>query len=313
MNEVGPGGPSDLASAGVAVGARSAGAMIRSAREAAGLHIAALAVSLKIPVKKLEALEGDRFDLLPDAVFVRALASSVCRALKIDPQPVLSQLPQTAAPALRADGAGINVSFRQPDGAGKWQFWRQQPKSFALTLAALILGILVLGVFPFEERNAAPPEVAPDIGLPKYVGASETAPNVSETPAAAEPVQKPSQPVSNSTLRTSETMNSVAESSSVTASTPVTSTPSAQPRPRDPSAAMLVFKASGVSWVEVVDVSGVVQLRRLLSEGEVVGASGALPLSVVVGRSNTTKVQVRGMPFDLAPVTRDNVARFEVK
>ena len=38
--------------------ALTAGMMMRNAREAAGLHVAALAVSMKIPVKKLEALEA---------------------------------------------------------------------------------------------------------------------------------------------------------------------------------------------------------------------------------------------------------------
>ena len=78
----------------------SAGALLRAARETAGLHVAALAVSMKVPVKKLEALEADRFDLLPDAVFVRALASSVCRNLKIDPAPILSRLPHQHVPRL---------------------------------------------------------------------------------------------------------------------------------------------------------------------------------------------------------------------
>ena len=49
--------------------AMSAGSLLRQAREAAGLSIATLAVLLKVPVKKLEALEADHFDLLPDAVF----------------------------------------------------------------------------------------------------------------------------------------------------------------------------------------------------------------------------------------------------
>src|SRR5438105_7319249 len=84
------------------------GMLLRRAREAAGLHVAALAVSLKVPVRKLEALEDSRFDELPDVVFVRALASSVCRALKIDAQPVLDRLPQTSAPRLVHDGPGIN-------------------------------------------------------------------------------------------------------------------------------------------------------------------------------------------------------------
>ena len=84
------------------------------AREAAGLHVAALAVSLKVPVRKLEALEEDRYDLLTDAVFVRALASSICRTLKIDPQPVLDRLPQTTAPRLAQDSDGINAPSARP-------------------------------------------------------------------------------------------------------------------------------------------------------------------------------------------------------
>ena len=78
----------------------SAGALIRQAREEAGLHIASLAMALKVPVKRLEALEADRFDLLPSAVFSRALASSVCRALKLNPTQVLAQLPGLSAPRL---------------------------------------------------------------------------------------------------------------------------------------------------------------------------------------------------------------------
>jgi cytoskeleton protein RodZ len=38
-----------------------------------------------------------------------------------------------------------------------------------------------------------------------------------------------------------------------------------------------------------------------------------MPLNVIVGRADATQVQIRGQSFDLAPVTRDNVARFEVK
>ena len=40
---------------------------------------------------------------------------------------------------------------------------------------------------------------------------------------------------------------------------------------------------------------------------------GALPLAVTVGDVKATTVAVRGKAFDLAPVSRDNVARFEVK
>ena len=80
--------------------ARNAGAMLRAARERQGLHIAALAAAIKVPQAKLEALEAGRYDELTDATFVRALAQSVCRVLKIDAKPVLDLMPSARTSAL---------------------------------------------------------------------------------------------------------------------------------------------------------------------------------------------------------------------
>ena len=66
-------------------------------------------------------------------------------------------------------------------------------------------------------------------------------------------------------------------------------------------------------WITVTEAGGKQLLRRSLKAGETVGLSGALPLSVVVGRASSVDVQVRGKPFDLKPVTKSGgVARFEV-
>ncbi len=80
-----------------------------------------------------------------------------------------------------------------------------------------------------------------------------------------------------------------------------------------PTTGLVVFKAKGVSWVKVVDTKGIVLLSKTLVEGEVVGVSGATPLSVVVGRVDAMGVEVRGQPFGLLGVAKENVARFEVK
>src|SRR5438067_525008 len=108
---------SEAAEAPSAVWDISAGTLLRRAREAAGLHVAALAVALKVPVRKLEALEEDRYEDMGDAVFIRGLASSVCRTLKADPQPVLERLPQTSAPRLVNDKDGLNAPFKAPNGS----------------------------------------------------------------------------------------------------------------------------------------------------------------------------------------------------
>ena len=76
---------------------------------------------------------------------------------------------------------------------------------------------------------------------------------------------------------------------------------------------LVVLKATAPSWVEIVDARGIVQVRKTLQVGELLGASGSLPLSVVLGRADAVQVQVRGQAFDVKALAKDNVARFEVK
>jgi len=348
----------------------TAGTLLRQAREAAGLHIAALAVSLKVPVRKLEALESDRLDLLPDAVFVRALASSVCRTLKIDPAPVLERLPQTAAPRLVPDASGINTPFRGPSD-GKGPSWLDQlSKPVFLAVFALLLGALVLILLPSVQRDgtdastdtvstpvlppagtmaaAAAAEVAdaarvPDAAVAVVTGGAassmpftpHTTPTLNpamSTPTVISPtvVVTPSATLAKAVPPTNTTATAAAGPASAPkavalASRPAASAPQAAasvPRPPASAAAAaaplpttgtVVLKAKGETWVEVVDAKGVIAVRKTLAPGETVGASGAHPLSVVIGRVDQTDVQVRGKPFDMSAVARDNVARFEVK
>lgn len=316
----------------------SAGTLLKSAREAAGLHIAALAVSLKVPVKKLEALEADRLDLLPDAVFVRALASSVCRSLKMDATEVLSRLPQSSAPRLNHQDKGINAPFRAPsDGPGP-SLWTQISRPAVLGGLLLLLGALVLIFFPAVQPGsgegqsvaetsavatapARPPATAataatdvPDNAKPAVSAWPTEAPAMVSTTVTSPPA-----PVLAASLTSAPTVPVAAPAPPSTATTaspaPVlagpTATASAAAQPAPPG--IVVFRAKGESWVEVTDAKGQVVLRRTLSAGEVAGASGALPLAAVVGRADATSVHIRGQVFDLKPLARDNVARFEVK
>lgn len=291
----------------------SAGAMLREAREAQGLHIATLAVSLKVPVKKLEALEADRYDLLLDIVFVRALAASVCRNLKIDPNPILDRLPATVVPSLKTDEAGINTPFRLSGERSGLSFWDQLSRPLVLAVLVLLVGVLVLVFFPFDQlanRSSEPKSGMADVTSPLSIPAPTRASEVvAEAPA----------PVPLSSLALSSSDAPLAMSPATAASVAVSTLPvasaavSANVPGSGAATGIVVFKAHGSSWLEVVDASGIVQVRKTLSNGEVVGVSGVLPLSAVVGRSAAMEVEVRGKPFDLARYAKDNVARFEVK
>lgn len=304
--------------------AGTAGSLIRQAREAAGLHIAALAVALKVPVKKLEALEADRLDLLPDAVFVRALASSVCRTLKIDATEVLALLPQTGKPRLDYQHASINTPFRAPsDGPGP-SLLTQVSRPAVLAGLLLLLGALVLIFLPAVQQPGmtSQPKAEP---LPALAQAGTQAPAspplavvpVADTPQAAgsagPALVSPAADAAPAAPVLASGLVAVPALPPETISPAVSALPAASAPASVPASGTIVFTARGESWVEVTDARGVVVLRRTLAAGEAAGASGALPLAAVVGRVDATQVQVRGRPFDLGPVSKDNVARFEVK
>lgn len=300
--------------------ALTAGMMLRNAREAAGLHVAALAVSMKIPVKKLEALEADRLDLLHDAVFVRALAASVCRALKIDPVPVLLKLPLTVVPKLTADERGINAPFHATGDAARLSITEILSKPSALFVFALLIAGVAVVVFPegkLTEWTAeiSSPSVKPFTAAGQPQGQQAVA-EVPESKAQSEPV---AQVVPATLSATFVPKDAAIDSLPHTAVATVTPAPlqatvrTAGAFPSLNSTDLVVFKAKGASWVKVVDAKGIVQLSKTLSNGEVIGASGTMPLSVVIGRVDATDVEVRGQPFSLVSVAKDNVARFEVK
>jgi cytoskeleton protein RodZ len=273
---------------------QSAGALLRAARESSGLHVAALAVAMKVPVKKLEALEADRLDLLPDAVFVRALASSVCRALKIDAAPILEKLPQSTIPRLDTEMRGINAPFHAPGQSTGISVPDFFAKPAVLAVLALLLGVGVLALFPEPKTPAQPVETA--VAMVPVPSVPATDPIVERVPKLDEamdsPVVVPVKPVAEAGR--TEPIPAGAEVAGQTAG-------------------VVAFRARGTSWVEVTDAKGVVQLRKTLVSGERVATSGVLPLSVVVGRADVTQVEVRGKEFALDAITKDNVARFEVK
>lgn len=284
---------------------QTAGAMLRNAREAAGLHVAALAVAMKVPVAKLDALENDRHDLLPDAVFARALAASVCRTLKIDAAPVLARLPQTGKPRLVQDTDGLNAPFRSPRDTVASHWKDQLTRPVALTVGALLVGALVMLLLPRRPDEGSPVASTSSTEVPAT--SSPTAPAGGRETAAPPEVMTAS--VAMAPPAAALSAPAVPAASAAAASAAATASAPAAPA----ATGLIVFRASAQSWIEVRDAKGAVPVRKLLSTGETAGASGAMPLQVTVGNAGATEVQVRGKPFDLRAMTRDNVARFEVK
>ncbi|WP_454708329.1 RodZ domain-containing protein [Delftia acidovorans] len=307
----------------------TAGTLLRQAREAAGLSLAGLAAALKVPAPKLEALEADDYAAFQDHVFMRALAQSVCRTLRMDSASVLALLPRTQLKSLADDRGSINATFKERSFKATGTSLGRENGSRKVAIIVLLLLAAAAAVYflPKHEGDAEEPQA----GASDAAALVQPAGTVSEPVAAQEPVAPAATtpadvPAASAPAPASAPTTSAPAAAAVPA--PASTTTPAAPAadaPVDGAAAtsaataaqtpggVLVMKANAQSWVQVKDSSGRVVLQKTLAAGESIGAEGALPLSVIIGNASGTEVRVRGELLEVAKTTRDNVARFEVK
>ena len=267
--------------------ATTAGALLRQARQAQGLHIGALAASIKVPQRKLESLEADRYAELPDITFTRALAKTVCRALRIDAAPVLALLPRLSDGGLGQVHQGLNTPFRERPGRIEPGDWKVLARPAVWIPVLLVIAAGIVFLLPQKWISETRPF---DAAAPAASAAAGVAPAAASVPAAAvvgEPVAV-------------FPPEAVASSAAATEAPPAVNS-------------LLELTAASESWVEVVDANGAALIQRVLHPGETVGLDGALPLRVKIGNAAATQLSFRGQPVPLAPLTRDNVARLELK
>ncbi|SDX97824.1 RodZ domain-containing protein [Delftia lacustris] len=309
----------------------TAGTLLRQAREAAGLSLAGLAAALKVPAPKLEALEADDYAAFQDHVFMRALAQSVCRTLRVDSASVLALLPRTQLKSLADDRGSINATFKERSFKATGTPLGRENGSRKVAIIVLLLLAAAAAVYflPKHEGDAEEPQagssdaaalvspaatvsepvaaqepVAPAVTAPASEGAAPAAPAPAPAPAPAAPATTPAVQAPAAAAPAAGVPGDVpADAAAATPATQAAQTPGG----------VLVMKASAQSWVQVKDANGRVVLQKTLAAGESVGAEGALPLSVIVGNASGTEVRVRGELLEVAKTTRDNVARFEVK
>jgi cytoskeleton protein RodZ len=277
--------------------ARTAGTILREARLAQGVHIAALAASVKVPQRKLESLEADRLDELPDATFTRALAQTVCRALKIDPAPVLALLPQPSGLRLEHVAEGLKEPFRERSSRTEPGDWMSS--MLGSPAAWGVLAIIVLTAFVYlmpqhwfaglQAGPASAPASAPAPAASAGVATTEVTPAPVNTAASAAIVPP----------------SAVTPAASPSAASGVSAAPE--------TAGPLRLRTIASSWIEVHDAQSRVLLSRIVEAGEALALDGATPLRVKIGNARATEVVFRGRPLDLSSSTRDNVARLELQ
>ena len=287
----------------------TAGSLLREARIAAGAHLESIAFSLKVPVVKIDALERDDVSAFPDATFMRALASSVCRLLRVDSAPVLALMPQSTQNSLGLQNESTRPTFRDPLSSRHSSAW---PGRSSLWLMVLVL-LLLLGA-------AAVAFIPQDWKLPSFLGGASTSASdavISDEVDADTNANIPSvvmgvgTPLQASSLETSNASD-LAVSGVPGLQTPIPAGEAAEPIPQPSIPPRLSFSARGETWIKVMDGRGKVLLERNLKKGDSVSVNDPGLLSVVIGRADVTDVRVGANARDIIKNARDNVARFEV-
>ncbi|AKJ28979.1 helix-turn-helix domain-containing protein [Caldimonas brevitalea] len=294
-----------------ATGGQSAGEMLKAARLANGIHIAALAASIKVSVQKLEALEADRHEELPDPTFARALAQAVCRFLKVDPVPVLAKLPTPGTPSrLEHVAMGLNQPFRDGDSRRREGF---KPAALLrpafllpllLVVAAIVLWLLPQGLLRLPGVDTTTADTTAGVD-----GASTPG-----TTTVTVPVMPPGEGAASETVHSAPLV--VDPGASAPASAPDPGVPlvsASQALVNVPSTAPVVVNVTSDSWVDARDAAGKVLVSRLARKGEILTLDGTFPMRVRLGNARGVELTVRGAPFDIGPHARDNVATLQIK
>jgi cytoskeleton protein RodZ len=261
----------------------SPGALLRAARERAGLGADDLAGQLKLAKGTLEALERDDFAALSEPVYIRGYYRKIAKVLPVAESELIgaynarTNKPSPAAVPLRrlplAGGVAAGTS-RHSRGPG---------------LGLVALGLIGVGVL-VAVINREPPQRRANTPARPSATAPQPAPAPEPTaPAAAAPEATPATPVNDATT-----------------GAPVPAAPAAVPN-------QLVLEFSESSFVRVEDSRSKTLAIGLVRGGERHALDGAPPYTVFLGNAQNVKVFYGGAPVDFsAHINAQSTARFTV-
>jgi cytoskeleton protein RodZ len=290
--------------AGAAPVAPTAGALLRRGREAAGLSLDAVAQQLKLAPRQVTALEQDDFARLPGRTFVRGFVRNYARLVRIDAETVLAALSGTDtasldSPALHPTAPTIGELPTSEHAKPGWTRWW-----IPLTLVAFIAAAVY-------EFSRGPGDTHRTPGTPR----SDAEPGRSATPPPAPAagsaldtalVNPVAPAASASPPAAGEPAGGTAASASPAAPVSAGATPPGVPAAGDVT---LVLTYRDTSWTEIKDAGGRMLVSQMVAAGQVRSVAGTPPFELTIGNAANVSLAARGKTVDLAPYTRQNVAR----
>jgi cytoskeleton protein RodZ len=282
-------------------GASGYGARLKAQREQAGLSVTDVAATLRLHPNQVRAIEQEDLSRLPALAYVRGFIRSYARVLRLDPEPLLSDLNAKLAPTGKSVVDGMATDIAAAHAAGRERLFPQ----WAIGIALVI--VITLGVIGWQTtlRQATAPS--------QMAAVPAAASPIPSTPAPA-PMAPVVVPATTAPVATSEPASAPAAGIEPVPTPADTAEPTvASSRMASGAPPTVLLRFNGNSWAEVTDRNGKILLSQLNSAGAEHALDGELPLTVVIGDANFASAEVRGAAFNMQPFIRNNVARFTIK
>ncbi len=257
--------------------AETPGALLRQAREQAGLSIDEMAERLNLLRSFLSALESDDYRRLPGATFARGYLRNYARALKLDERRLLALFDARQPAPVASAALVVAATSRRPryrpialDSHGPRRHWG--------AVAALLV---VLGLWGWQQMGEKAPELV-----------SLTPENNSVTIGLPGGLDEP--------LAAANLLDAV-ELLPVEPLTPVAPAMSAEQAAEALAAAAdrLNLRFSADCWVEIKDRDNKVLVAALKRADEQLQIEGRGPFKVLLGFAPGVEMAYNGRPVDI--------------
>lgn len=263
----------------------SFGSWLRNQREARSVSLREIADNSKISLVYLEALEQDRFDVLPAPVFARGFLREYARVVGLNPDEVVNLY--LVAQEERAEGS--RRAERPKPARAESPSAAPSSLGYGLLLGlAVVVFVAIAALLSFlaERRKAVP--TASNLVAPTTMVAAKPA-----TPAISEPGAVPAGATST---------DGAALPAAVGPGVPGVrgSAPESGPF-------RVVLNFSQDCWMESV-VDGSRRVSELKAAGETVHLEAQQAVTLTLGNSRAVTVEVNGLPFAL-PESSTRVVR----
>jgi cytoskeleton protein RodZ len=268
------------------------GEVLKSAREVQQLDIDDVCSYLRLSRRQVIALEDNDFSVLPEATITRGFIRNYARMLNIDAEPLLNTYRGYTA---SLDPRPITIQSENILMPGN------DKRSWMLYIfASVLIVLLVLAWVIYVDY------------MPQASNEAVTVPIVSETESSSLPAVAEAEPLANllEGQTTAETEVPVANSEALPSSA---STAMPEATAAVPVLATIQIKTSDRSWVSITDRSNKNIFDKIMLAGVEERLQAEPPLQVVIGNAPSTTLIFNNQPVDLAPVTKERVARLNLE